>query len=618
MGKLLFVELDTGKLEVRPLDEGLARYFIGGAGLGARILYDEMPAHTDPFAPESMLGFVSGTLNGTGAVMGGRYTVVSKSPVTGGWNDSNSGGTFGPMLRKAGFDAVFIRGIAPRPVYILIDDGKVEIRDAADLWGMTTIASEEALKDKLGNRKFNAALIAPGGERMQLSAGIVNESHRIAARGGSGAVMGSKKLKALVVCGDQTVEVADKAELLSINKVIMDWQKNGPVQPVVNSFKSGGTSADYDSHVLLGDASVKNWTGAGVVDMDEKLITPIIPREMDKRFFRKKYACSACPIGCGSLYEINEGDVHIKETGRPEYETAGMFGSQMLNGDPVVLNRCNYLCNEYGLDTITVGGTIAWAMECYTSGILSIDDLDGIALEWGNGEAIVTMTEKICKGEGVGAVLGNGSAFAADYFRRGHECLVVAGKIEIPQHDPRFGPGLARTYKYDPTPGRHVKGGLGANCGNQPPEVKFNYDALAYEDFSGTVLYEIMNSAGFCMFTEFGLAPGTHLGLMNAATGFQYSQEEWTVLGRRLFTIRHAFNLREGFRRKDAAISDRIIGIPPLKEGPLSGVTVDVERLGENFLRLMGYEQDATPKKETLEMLGGLENVVRDLYPVAE
>jgi aldehyde:ferredoxin oxidoreductase len=614
IGKLLFVDLSARTYETRPLDENIARNFLGGAGLGAKILYDEMPAKVDPFSADSILGFVSGTLNGTGAVMGGRYTVVSKSPVTGGWNDSNSGGFFGPMLRKSGYDAVFVRGVAEKPVYILIDDGNVEIRDASDLWGLTTKETEAAIKKIMGNKKFNAALIAPGGERMQLSAGIVNDSHRIAGRGGSGAVMGSKKLKALVVCGDQSVEVADKQKILSLNKSILDWQKNGPVKPVVTAFKRGGTSDDYAGHVISGDASVKNWTGAGLVDMTEEMITPLIPVNMDKRWFRKKYACYACPIGCGSIYQINEGDVNIDETGRPEYETAGMFGSQMLNSDPIILNQCNYLCNEYGLDTITVGGTIAWAMECFSIGILSKEELDGIDLYWGNAPAILEITEKICKGIGIGEILANGSVFAADYFAKGHECLVVAGKIEIPQHDPRYGPGLARTYKYDPTPGRHVKGGLGGNCGNQPPEVKFNYDGLAEGDVAGVVLYEIMNSAGLCMFTEFGLPPGADIALINAATGFNYNDEERTILGKRLFAIRHAFNLREGFRRKDATISDRIIGKPPLKHGPLEGVTVDVERMGDNFFRLMGYEQDSMPKKETLEQLGNLENVIRDLY----
>jgi aldehyde:ferredoxin oxidoreductase len=575
-----------------------------------------MPAQADPFGPDSMIGFVCGALNGSGAIMTGRYTVVCKSPVTNGWNDANSGGYFGPDLRKAGFDGVFVKGIAEKPVCIVIDDGKVEIQDASDLWGLTSMETEEAIKERLGGKKFNAALIAPGGERMQLSAGVVNDSHRIAGRGGSGAVMGSKKLKAIIVTGKQALPVKDKDEVRAINKRVLDWQKNGPVVPVVKAFKRGGTNDDYDRHIIIGDASIKNWKGGYPDDITDEELKPIIAANMDERWFRRKYACANCSIACGSIYDIDEDDVQIKDTGRPEYETAGMFGSQLLNSDALVLNQCNYLCNEYGLDTITVGGTVAWAMECYSDGVLSKEELDGIELSWGNGPAIVAITEKICKGEGVGKILANGSVYAANHFGKGHYALVVAGDIEIPQHDSRFGPGLARTYKYDPTPGRHVKGGLGPNCGNEPVEVKFNYDALAEQDVLLTSNAERVHSGGYCDFTGFALCPGAQMDYANAVTDFNYTEEEWIRLGKRIHAMRHAFNLREGFRRKDATISDRIIGIPPLESGPLAGVTVDVERMGDNFFRLMGYNvEDGVPKKETLEELGHLDDVIKDLYP---
>jgi len=614
VGKLLFVDLSTGKTEVRPLEEKLARDFLGGYGLGAKILYDEMPAHTDPFAPESVIGFISGALNGTPAIMAGRYAVVSKSPITGGFNDANSGGSFGPMLRRSGFDAVFVRGVAPKPVYIMIDDGNVEICDASDLWGKTITETEKALKEKLGDKKFNAAIVGPAGENKLYLSAIMNDSHRAAGRGGSGAVMGSKNLKALVVSGNHTVTIADREEMVKINKNIMEWQKNGPAAPFIKGFSEIGTTIFYDNGVLVGDAFVKNGLGAGTVDLKPEDITPITGPEMDKRWKRKKFACAACPVGCGAHYKIDE--LGIEETGRPEYETQGSFCSQMLMSDPLVLNKCNTLCNEYGLDTISVGSTIAWAMECYEEGVLSKEELDGVELTWGNGEAILAIMEKIVKCEGVGKILGNGSMYAADYFGKGHERSLQAGRIELPQHDARYGPGLARTYKYDPTPGRHVKGGLGGTCGNQPPEVKFNYDALAEPDFQGVIHEEILNAGGFCEFTNFALAPDSHLALINAATGFNYTPEERAKLGQRIFAMRHAFNLREGFRRKDATISDRAIGKPPLKEGPLAGVTVDVERMADNFFRKMGYDvETAVPKKETLEYIGSLENVIADLYP---
>ncbi len=222
-GKLLFVDLSTGDTEVRQLDEALARYFIGGPSLGARILYDEMPAKTDVFSKDSIVGFIAGPANGSGALMGGRYTVVCKSPVTGGWNDANSGGHFGPQLRQAGYDGVFVKGISKKPVYIFIDDGKVEIRDASHLWGKVTSETETAIKQELGDNRVGIALIGPAGENLSNMAAVMNDTHRAAGRGGSGAVMGSKKLKALVVRGKHKIEVKDKDAIIRMNKEVIEW-----------------------------------------------------------------------------------------------------------------------------------------------------------------------------------------------------------------------------------------------------------------------------------------------------------------------------------------------------------------------------------------------------------
>ena len=611
MGKILFMDLETGKTEARALDEALARDFLGGPALGAKILYDEMPPHTDPFAPESVLGFVSGALNDTGAFMAGRCTVVSKSPVTNGWNDANVGGMFGPMLKKTGFDAVFFKGISPKPVYVFLDDEKVEIRDATGLWGKTVAAAENAIKEELGDRKVCVAQVGPAGERKSWMAAIMHDGHRAAGRGGPGAVMGSKNLKAFVVRGSKKATVSDKEALAAINKEILEWQKEGPVNQFVGGFKELGTSLFYNGSILSGDASVKNWAGSAT-DLTEKEIESPMSQE---RFKTKKYACSACPIACGALYNIDEGNVDIPAAGRPEYETMGAFGSQMMHDDSLTINVCNHLCNEYGLDTISTGATVAWAMECYNEGVLSKDELDGVELDWGNSGAIEKMTEKICKGEGVGTILQHGSRFAANHFGKGHSALVEAGGIELPQHDARFSPGLARTYQYDPTPGRHTKGGLSPQYGNQPPEIKYNYDNTAPGDVDGVIGQEILNAGGYCQFSDFGLSPNAHIRLINAATGFNYSDEERRRLGLRGFIIRHAFNLREGLRRKDWTISDRAIGVPPLEEGPLAGVTVDAKKMADNFFEHIGFDQDSVPLRETLEEVGGLEDVIRDIYP---
>jgi aldehyde:ferredoxin oxidoreductase len=613
VGKLLFIDLTSKTYEVRDLDEQVARDFVGGPALGAKILFDEMPAKTDVFAPESMLGFVTGPTNGTGALMGGRYTVVSKSPVTNGWNDANSGGNFGPLLRKSGYDAVFFKGISEKPVYVLIDNGKVEFRDAATLWGLTTIEAEDAIKNELNDKNVGIALIGPAGENLSYMAAVMNDSHRAAGRGGTGAVMGSKKLKALVCRGDYKIEVKDRAKLVELNKETVTWEKTA-VAPVFEMFTKYGTGGTYESGIYSGDTSVKNWAGS-CLDLTEEEVRALTSPTMDSLWRKKKFSCNACPVGCGAIYDVVGERWPHEDTGRPEYETLGMFGSQMLNSDAEAVNHCNWLANQYGFDTIALGGTIAWLMECYNNGLFTLEDLNGIDLKWGNAEAIVAMTQLVCDNKGIGAVLAKGSREAARHFNRGFDALVVASGIELPQHDVRWSPGLARTYQFDPTPGRHVKGGLSIHYGNNPPEVKYDYSDTGKRDLDGVINQEIINAAGFCMMADFGLPPACHTKYLDAIAGFDYSEEEAYYLGIRSFAIRHAFNIREGFRRKDFDISDRIVGKPPMKEGPLTGVTVDDAKLADNFFKELGWDADsAVPTKAALEKVGGLDNVIRVLH----
>ena len=616
-GKLLFVDLTTQTTQVRDLDAKTAKDFVGGPSLGAKILYDEMPAHTDPFAAESVIGFVSGPTNGTGPLMGGRYTVVSKSPVTGGWNDANSGGNFGPILRRSGYDGVFVKGISEKPVYLFIDDGKVEFRDAFSLWGKTTVETEDAIKAELGDQKVGIALIGPAGERLSNMAAVMNDSHRAAGRGGTGAVMGSKKLKAIVCRGNTKIEVYDKQAVVELNKAVADWEKNGPIATtMVQLFSNHGTGGLYEGSVLSGDTSVKNWGGVPG-DLTEEQIAALDSVNMDKAYKTKKYACNACSLGCGAIYEIKGGKWPLKESGRPEYETSGMFGSMMLNSDPESVNYCNYLANEYGFDSISLGATIAWAMECFNNGVFTLDEMGGVDLKWGDRDAIVAMTENVCKADTeMGETLNLASRGAAEKYGRGFEYLMDAGGIEAPQHDPRRAPGLARTYQYDPTPGRHVKGGMGfTHAAGLPPEIKYSFKDTAEPDIAGVVETEITNMAGFCMLSDVGMPGGLKTQFITAVTGFEYPGDEARKLGLRSFAMRYAFNLREGKHRKDHQITGRILGKPPMKEGPHEGITIDNEKLADNFFGALGWDLDTLiPSKASLEELGGLDKVIDELH----
>src|SRR5690554_1827047 len=410
-GKMLFVNLTEGSIEEKELTKEMAEYFVGGYGFGAKILYEMMPAGVDPLGPENVMGFITGPTSATKAFFGGRYTTVHKSPVTGGWNDANSGGFFGPELKKAGYDALFVSGASDKPVYIYINDGKVEIRDASNLWGMDSKEVWEELKKETGEPKIRVSAIGPAGERLSLLSCPINDGHRAPGRGGGGAVMGSKKLKAIAVRGTGEIPVSNPEKVLEINKKIGEFMKTSELAKAFGTFGTGvGTAAS----ALSGDSPVKNWDGVGIVDFGEENAEKVTAATIDK-YKTKKYNCSACPLGCGAIYSVDDGRWPMEETERPEYETAASFGSTCLCGEADAIMKCNEICNRYGFDTISAGMTVAWAMECYDKGVLTKDELDGIDLTWGNGEAMVELLQKMADGEGCGAVLANGSAYAAKH-----------------------------------------------------------------------------------------------------------------------------------------------------------------------------------------------------------
>ncbi len=616
-GKLLFVDLTKRIVEEKALSEELAKKFIGGYGIGAKLLYDRMKPGSDPLGPDNILGFISGPLNGTGAMFGGRYTVVCKSPVTGGWNDANSGGFFGPELKGAGFDGIFVSGISDKPVYLFIKDGKAEIRDAKQLWGKDCVETEEALIQETGEGKLRTAVIGPAGEKISLMACIINDKHRAAGRGGCGAVMGSKKLKAIVVRGTGKISVAHPEKVKEINADVLNFMKNGPTVEQVKLWNAYGTGGITAGSALGGDAPVKNWGGVGVVDMGEASATKLGTFSFDAKYNTKKYACANCPLACGAHYKVDSGKWPVGETDRPEYETLAAFGTMTLNDDVESIIKCNDICNRFGLDTISVGCSVAWAMECYENGILSERETEGIELTWGNAEAIVAMTEAIAEQRGFGKILALGSAKAAVKLGKGAEYLQTVRGIEIPMHDPRFSPGFARTYQYDPTPGRHVKGGLGIPDFRASNEVKYGYGDRGQMDVGITCGTEISNASGMCMFAGFSAPPGAAVRFIEAVTGWDFKQEDALQAGKRILNMRHVFNLREGQKPNDreGMLPKRSVGEPPLTEGPLKGVTVEHKKLAAHFCKSMGWdEKTLVPTRESLESLGGMEDVIRDLY----
>jgi aldehyde:ferredoxin oxidoreductase len=611
-GKILNVNLTSQTVTVENLEDQDARLFIGTYGLGSRLLYRRMRPGVDPLGPDNILGFITGPLTGTGALFGGRFCVVCKSPVNGGWNDANCGGHFGPEVKKAGFDAVLITGASDHPVYLWIQDGVAEIRDASHLWGKECPETEDLLAKELGDPRVSSAVIGHPGENLAWMAAIMNDKHRALARGGVGAVMGSKKLKAVVAHGTGKVPVADQDKLRQLNRTIIDAMKNGPEAGSVMGFSQQGTGMGNIFCLMSGDSPVKNWSGF-VGDDYEGMGLDI--GQMDEKYKFKRYACANCPMGCGAEYDVQEGTYPVGKTHRPEYETTAAFGGLVLNEDLQAIIMCNDICNRFGIDTISTGGTIAWAIECAENGLLSKEETDGIELKWGNGAAIVSLTQSIADGRGFGRILMNGSQFAARTLNKGYEYLQVVRGMELPLHDPKLFPGYARTYQVDPTPGRHVKPGLAYLQMGMDDEVRYDYLNTGEADKKASCNIEMAYISGACEFLRIPGLLDLLMQMMEVITGWPFGEAEREAASLRSLNMRQVFNLREGILPKDSVLPGRAIGNPPFKSGLHEGRQVDASALSRNFHQVMEWDEiTGKPSRKLLERLGGFDDVIQDLY----
>jgi aldehyde:ferredoxin oxidoreductase len=612
-GKIAVVDLTTGVIEVEPLSEETARGFIGGYGLGARLSFERQAAGADPLGPGNILGFTTGPLTGTKAPTGGRYMACAKSPLTGGWGDANSGGHFGSELKAAGFDALFVTGRAETPCMLWVTPGRIEIRDASRLWGRDTVEAEAAIQAEFGDPKIRVAAIGPASERLSLISGIVNDRGRIAARSGLGAVMGAKRLKAVAVRGGAKVPVADAAELARLSKAFSQSIKDLP--GMAQALVKHGTCGFTSGLIASGATPVKNWQLAG------EAAFPTAARIADGdaviRHQTRKYACASCPIACGGICEVTGGKYPVGEVHKPEYETIGAFGPLCLCDDLEVIIKLHDMCNRSGLDTISAGTVIAFAMECFEKGILSRTDLDGIALRWGDGAAMVALLDKMIRREGIGDLLADGVRAAAA--RIGGEAAQAAmhvGGQEPGLHNALFLPSRGTGFVCDPTPGRHtaapmarVDGGPGAWA--PYPELaigKFErYAASGKGPISAVAskYLQVGNCAGVCLMPMMFFGNYPLLELVNAATGWSLDVAEALETGWRIQTLRQCFNLREGVRAADVRLPARLRGIPPQASGPLAGVTIDIDTLAAEFRAAMGWDPEtAAPTRETLARLG--------------
>ena len=611
-GKIGFVDLTTDEITIETLDEELARDFIGGQGIGARILFERQKKGVDPLGPESYLGFTTGPLTGTKVPTGGRYMAVCKSPLTGGWGDANSGGFFGAELKAAGWDAIFVTGAAAAPKYISVFDERIEIKDAAHLWGQDTVDTEKSIQKDAGDKKIRIASIGPASEKLSLISGIVNDAGRIAARSGVGAVMGAKKLKAVAVRGTGKTGIADKNELDRLRKAYVKEMKEMGGFPQM--LMKHGTCGLTSGLVACGINPVQNWrhTGEQSFPNIEKIGDP----DTVIQYQTRKYGCANCPIACGGIFNVTSGKYPVGETHKPEYETIGAFGTLCMCDDLEAIIKLNDMCNRSGLDTISAGTALAFTMECFENGILTASDTEGIALTWGNAEAMIAMIEKMIVREGFGDILADGVKIAAEKIGSGSEEFAMhVGGQEPGLHNALFLPSRGTGYVCDPTPGRHtaapmarIDGGPGQFAPYPELQIgqfeKYAYTGKGPMSAKASSYLQVGSSTGVCIMPMMFFGNYPLIEFFNAVTGWDLDIAEVLTTGARIQTLRQSFNIREGIQASDVKLPERMLGRPPQEEGPVAGVTLDVDNLAREYRQAMGWDPDSgIPDENTLEKL---------------
>ena len=601
--RILRVNLTTGDISREKQDYKVARDYIGGRGLGVYYMLKEVEPTCDPLGVDNKLIMTTGPLTGTHAPTGARYMVTTKSPLTGALTCSNSGGYFPAELKKAGYDVVIIEGQAVEPVYLWINGDEAELRSAKHLWGKTTHETDEALRAETDG-KAKTSVIGPAGEKQVLFASIMNDKDRAAGRSGVGTVMGAKKLKGLVVRGKRKVPMADEEMFKQVNAkyrgVFKEVTKDNPYP--LRVYGTAITSVGTQANGLFPTRNFQYGTFDGWESISGEALT--------EKYLVKAKACHSCPIGCGRLTKIPDGPFKGEGEG-PEYETIYSFGSDCGVDDLAPLTKANYICNELGIDTISMGSAIACAMELVEKGYLKESEI-GRSLQWGDGEAMVEMTRQTGYREGFGDILAEGSLRMAT--RYGHPELAMVSKgQDFAGYDPRGAQGMGLGYATSPIGASHMRADspyfelLG---------VPVKVDPQTWHDKPPIMVkwqdvFSIFDAAGLCVFFSIRylveptleIRPRPIMELLNAATGAKYTLEELEKAGERIFNAERLFLVKAGFSRKDDSLPPRMIE-EPMPSGPAKGLVCHLEEMLDQYYKLRGWSTDGIPGEEKLTELG--------------
>lgn len=616
-GEYLRIDLSSKKVTRCLLSEEQIRPFIGCSGYAVKMLWDELEAKVDPLSPGNKVIFSTGPVAGTLCPSGGSYELCFKSPLTGAWCQSRSGGGFGPKLKYAGYDFIVIEGKAENPVYIWIHDKEAEIRDASHLWGKGVECVTEKIHREIDDLDASVAIIGQAGENLVKFAAVINDRGRAAGRGGGGAVLGSKNLKAIAVNGTLDIKVADPE---AFKAVMIETEENLSRYPfeAINQF---GTPLLMNIQNAAGALPTKNFT-MGTFHGVDKLGGEVVT---EKNLIKRR-ACYGCSMGCGRYTMINEGKWKIPPMEGPEYETLAALGSLNLNDDLDSIIYANYLCNDFGLDTISTGMVISFAIECYEKGVLTREDTEGLELKWGDSEQIVSLIEKVALRKGLGDILADGVRSAAIKIGKNAQDFALEVKgMELPLHEPRGEAKImALQYAVNPRGACHMHPNWGAiwdsgnfECGMNalgqpwPPTDKYleggNLKGLAYRYVS--IQGEISEIVGACVFHSWGaddacITPALYAKILRALVGWDIDQFELFNAADRSWVLKRCFNIREGLTRKDDTIPARLK--EPLPTGVSKGQAVtDIDIMIDEYYDAVGWDKETgIPYRETLEDLG--------------
>jgi aldehyde:ferredoxin oxidoreductase len=609
-GKILHVDLTTGKTYTEPLNEDYAKKYIGGIGLGMRLWLDNSKAGVDPFSPENPLVLATGPTSGTIWPTGGNgHAFVAKSPQSYGIGESKSHGSFGTELKRAGYDAVIFHGKAEKPVYVWIDDDSVQILDASHLWGKSPAETEDIIKEDLGDYYIRVAAIGPAGEKLVRIACIINEKSRAAGRCGMGAVMGSKNLKAIAVRGTHDVTVAKPDEFLEFVKEFHERMKG----PATKKYRTLGTPENVLVHNALHCMPTRNYNNAHF-EAAEK----VSGEYLNERYVAKIIGCSSCAMRCEHVCVVNEGP-YKGAMARVEYEPLWALGPYCGIDRLDAIIKGSELCNYYGMDSISAGVIVGFAMDCYENGILTQKDMDGIEARFGNHEALVKLLEKMGKREGIGDILAEGVKFAAEKIGKGAEKLAQHIKgVEVTGYDLRCLKTAALGFAVSFRGADHNRHGAYAF------DVKGKFNRLKYEKGRAKAVkdiedvYTIIDSLIICKFSR-----GTYYKefedlakLYTLVTGWETTPEEMRLKGERINNLARVINVREGLGRKDDTLPWKVMNVPIPDEGPSKGAYVTQEELDlmlDDYYEARGWTRDGIPTPEKLKALG-----MDDLIPIVE